>query len=229
MGKSIRNWILAVFFVIASLSTSDILAWEGKVVGISDGDTITVLSPDKRQIKIRLYGVDCPEGGQDFGSRAKQFTSNKVFGKTVEIDPLTIDAYGRTVAMVEVDGSNLSQMLIESGMGWVFDKYCKMQGCNDWRKRQENAKSRKAGIWSTANPIPPWDYRHTQRKCEVGTEQTSSVPKFSGSSPSTHRSSSASYGSSISESSSSSGSGRVWVDSYRRKDGTQVKGYWRSK
>lgn len=53
--------------------------FEGKVVGISDGDTITVLTDQKRQIKVRLYGVDCPETKQAYGTRARQFTSDKVF------------------------------------------------------------------------------------------------------------------------------------------------------
>ena len=77
------------------------LAWSGKVIGIADGDTITVLR-DKEQVRIRLYGIDCPERGQAFSKKAKQFTSEMVFGKVVEIEPVDIDRYGRTVGLVTV-------------------------------------------------------------------------------------------------------------------------------
>ena len=73
-------------------------AWSGEVVGITDGDTITVLnSKTLKDVKIRLYGIDCPEGGQAFSKRAKQFTSKMVYGKVVEVGAITVDHYGRTV------------------------------------------------------------------------------------------------------------------------------------
>ncbi len=57
----------------------------GKVVGVSDGDTITVLDASNQQHKIRLDGIDAPESNQDFGARAKQSLSDLVFGKTVTV------------------------------------------------------------------------------------------------------------------------------------------------
>ena len=77
-------------------------AWSGKVIGVADGDTITVLR-DKQSQKIRLYGIDCPEKRQPFGKKAKKFTSDMVFGKTVEVNRMDTDRYGRTVALVAVD------------------------------------------------------------------------------------------------------------------------------
>ena len=59
-------------------------AWKGKVVGVADGDMITVMHDGKGE-KIRLYGIDCPEKKQAFGNKAKQFTSDKVLGKQVEV------------------------------------------------------------------------------------------------------------------------------------------------
>jgi len=78
-------------------------AWSGKVVGVIDGDSITVLH-DGRQEQIRLWGIDCPEKNQDFGTKAKHATSILVFVKVVEVDPVTTDRYGRTVAFVRVGG-----------------------------------------------------------------------------------------------------------------------------
>ena len=135
------------------------LAWQGKVVGVSDGDTITVLHDGKGE-KIRVYGIDCPEKGQDFGQKAKQFTSDKVFGKVVEIEPVTMDRHGRTVALVFFGGGqNLSEELVDEGCAWVFRKYCSKPRCSLWLELEERARKNKVGLWSLPNPIPPWDYR----------------------------------------------------------------------
>ncbi|MCU0588642.1 MAG: thermonuclease family protein [Syntrophobacteraceae bacterium] len=212
----------ALAFIFASIfATGPAYCWTGKVVGISDGDTITVLTQDKQEMRIRIYGVDCPEKGQDFGSKAKQFTSDKVFGKTVEIDPISIDRYGRTIGIVDVNGLNLSRMLIESGMAWVYEDYCRMLECDDWRAAQHRAKSQKIGIWSMASPTPPWDFRHAD-----SVKHNDEVERSTARSRSTaiHNSSSPSFGSSA----PSTSSGRTWVDPYIRKDGTEVKGHWRS-
>jgi len=145
--------ILQILFSIPSL------AWEGKVVGISDGDTIRVMHEGKGE-RVRLYGVDCPEKGQDFGQKAKMFTSNMVFGKGVEIKAVTQDRYGRTVGFVYLGSRCLNEELIKSGFAWVYRKYCDKPICDQWRKMEENAKASKIGLWSQPNPIPPWEFRH---------------------------------------------------------------------
>jgi endonuclease YncB( thermonuclease family) len=89
--------VLTLVLIIPKLS----LAWSCKVIGVADGDTITVLR-DKEQVRIRLYGIDCPERYQAFSKKAKQFTSEMVFGKVVEVEPVDVDRYGRTVALVTV-------------------------------------------------------------------------------------------------------------------------------
>ena len=89
--------LLILLIILPSLSW----AWSGKVIGIADGDTITVLR-DKEQVRIRLYGIDCPEGGQAFGTKAKQFTSGMVFGEVVEVEPVDTDRYGRRVERTRV-------------------------------------------------------------------------------------------------------------------------------
>src|SRR6516164_3600271 len=84
-----------------------------RVVGIADGDTITVLTADKTQHRIRLWGIDAPETGQDFGSRAKQAASELAFGKQVTIRPLDTDRYGRIVAEVILpDGRSMNREMV---------------------------------------------------------------------------------------------------------------------
>ena len=99
----VKRKVLLLFCLLILLINLPCLswAWSGKVVGVADGDTITVLR-DKEQVRIRFYGIDCPEGGQAFGKKAKQFTSDMVFGKEVEVEPVDMDRYGRTVGLVTV-------------------------------------------------------------------------------------------------------------------------------
>ena len=132
------------------------------VVGISDGDTITVLHGGKGE-KIRLFGIDTPEKGQAFGNKAKQFTSKMAYGKTVEVKTKDIDRYGRTVALIDVNGQSLNEELIKNGFAWVYRKYCVESFCEDWLNFEAIARYGKIGIWSESNPIPPWEYRKNQR------------------------------------------------------------------
>ncbi len=90
-------------------------SFSARCIGVSDGDTIVVLR-DRSSIKVRLEGIDCPERGQDFGHKAKQFTSRLVFGKTVKIDAIGQDRYGRIVARVVVDGKDVSVELLKLGL-----------------------------------------------------------------------------------------------------------------
>ena len=133
-------------------------AIKGKVIGITDGDTITVLE-DKTQYKIRLYGIDCPESHQDFGKRAKQFTSSIAFDKTANVIKEDTDRYGRTVGIVYVGDICVNEEIIKNGFAWVYQRYCKKEFCQDWLKLEERARNYKIGLWSYDSPIPPWDYR----------------------------------------------------------------------
>src|SRR2546425_10646923 len=101
------NFLSAVLIVVLlpAVATAD---FSGRVVGVSDGDTIKVLHNGKAE-KIRLNGIDCPEKGQPFGMAAKRFTSEKAFGKLVTVEAKDFDKYGRTVADVILpDGAMLN-------------------------------------------------------------------------------------------------------------------------
>ena len=136
------------------------------MVGVSDGDTITVMHEGKGE-KIRLYGVDSPEKDQDFGQKAKQFTSDHVFGKTVEVKSIDQDRYGRTVGIITYDGVNLNVELIRSGHAWVYGQYCKQPQCKEWEFIEAKAKDDKNGLWSMSNPIPPWEFRHNGKSAQA--------------------------------------------------------------
>ena len=146
--------ILFVFNAIAF--SSDTSTFQGKVIGVLDGDTIEVLK-DKAPVRIRLYGIDCPEHDQDFGTRARRFTSDKVFKKTVEVVPVEKDQYNRLVAKIYIDGKYLNQMIVAEGLAWWYKRYAPNDV--DLKEAENDARSSKKGLWSHPNPIPPWKFR----------------------------------------------------------------------
>lgn len=146
-----------VFFLLASASLAS-ESWNGECVGISDGDTVSVMK-DGKAVKIRLYGIDCPESGQDFGTRAKEFVADMIFRKTVTVTATGTDRYGRTIAYIEIDGVSVNQALVEAGLAWVYEQYCKAPECQEWRELQTKAKADKRGLWSRTDAVPPWEWR----------------------------------------------------------------------
>ena len=155
--------LYCILLILPLVTPSLSWAWSGKVIGVTDGDTITVLR-DKQPQKIRLYGIDCPEKRQPFGKRAKQFTSELVFGKFVEVEPIATDRYGRTVAFVRVENVTVNEELIKEGLGWVYVRYCKLPLCAEWQGLQLVAQDEKRGLWGDSDHIPPWDFRRQKRK-----------------------------------------------------------------
>ena len=152
-----RLMLLYVLFPVFIFSQTT-----GKVIKISDGDTITILLKGNQQKKLRLAEVDCPESGQPFGKNAKQFTSDKVFGKTVSFVETSTDRYGRSIAKVYYDnGKYLSKELIKAGLGWWYFSYSKDASLG---KLQENAQNAKIGLWQDIHAMAPWEYRKMKRE-----------------------------------------------------------------
>jgi micrococcal nuclease len=114
---------VAVVLCLGLLLVCPVLGTEqftGQVVGISDGDTVSVLREGKA-VKIRLHGIDAPERKQAFGPRARQFTSDLAFNQIVTIVVHTTDRYGRLVGEVVLpDGRSLNQELVRPGMAWWY-------------------------------------------------------------------------------------------------------------
>ena len=130
----------------------------GRVVGIADGDTITVLDANRQQHKIRLAGIDAPEKAQPFGDRSKQSLSELVFDKQVVVESNKQDRYGRSVGKVLVNGidSNLAQ--VNRGMIWWYRDYAKEQSAADRRlyeQAEQQAQAQRLGLWADKNPAPP--------------------------------------------------------------------------
>lgn len=131
-----------------------------KVVGVHDGDTITVLADGNQQIKVRLDAIDAPELGQPFGQASKKALSDLVFGKNVVVISKKKDRYGRTIGHVIVDGRDVNLLMLEQGMAWHYREYSKNVRL---QKAEDDARSDKRGLWSDGSPTAPWDWRKERR------------------------------------------------------------------
>ena len=131
-------------------------AIQGHVVGITDGDTITLLV-DNRQMKVRLAEIDAPESKQAFGTRSRQSLADLCFQKTAVIEQTSKDRYGRVVGKVMCAGIDANAAQIQRGMAWVYEQYAKHT--SPLRRLQEQAQSSKQGLWSDPSPVEPWKWR----------------------------------------------------------------------
>jgi endonuclease YncB( thermonuclease family) len=135
----------------------------GKVVGVSDGDTITLLDGAKVQYKIRLVGIDAPEKAQPFGQASKRNLSDMIFGKEVHVEWFKKDRYQRTLGKVILDGQDVCLEQVKRGMAWHYKKYQREQSVEDQRLYSEaevKARTSKLGLWIDPDPIEPSEFRH---------------------------------------------------------------------
>jgi len=156
---------IALIILLISIQTSTYAAEiiEGRVVGVHDGDTVTLLVNGRQRMKIRLAQIDAPEVSQAFGQRSQQSLSELVFNKTVHINKETTDRYGRTVGTIIVNGVDANKEQIKRGMAWAYRHYLHDQSLI---QIEEDAQRLKVGLWSEDNPTPPWEFRHAGKKAK---------------------------------------------------------------
>ena len=139
--------------LLLAMLYASLLAFSGKVVSIHDGDTITVLQ-GKQQIKVRLFGIDAPELKQPHGKKSKQFLSNLIAGKNVEVDENGKDRYKRTIGTIYLNGTDINAQMVANGYAWAYRKFSKK-----YTAQESKAKSQKLGLWRDKEPTPPWEWR----------------------------------------------------------------------
>ncbi len=151
--------ILVVLLLSAPAMSSEL---QGHVVSIADGDTFTLLTADKQQVRIRLAEIDTPESGQPYGNRAKQALADLVFGKDVRVEVQDIDRYGRTVGRPYVGDVDVCAELVENGFAWAYRQYLRDPKLLELEK---DAQDSKRGLWSLPEyeRIAPWDWRRGKR------------------------------------------------------------------
>jgi endonuclease YncB( thermonuclease family) len=133
----------------------------GRVVGVSDGDTLTVLDDANQQHKIRLAGIDAPEKAQAFGQAGKQRLSELCYNRHATIVVVNTDRYGRTVGDVTCDDVHANEEMLRTGNAWVYRHYDK--GFEHFYAIEEAAREEKLGLWAEDHPTPPWEWRHSRK------------------------------------------------------------------
>lgn len=135
---------------------------EGRIVGVTDGDTVTLLDIRHSQHKLRLAGIDAPEIRMPYGQRAKQHLATLVFGRNVLAIITKQDRYGRAIATIRVNGADVNLQMIEVGLAWHYSKYSTEQTCDmasQYFRAEQVARAQAFGLWNDPNPIAPWDWR----------------------------------------------------------------------
>ena len=160
LARSAIAFFLALYLQALSAVNAEVIA--GRIVGISDGDTVTLLDANKRQYKIRLTGIDAPEKKMPFGQRSKEHLSDLVFSKDVQVETEKLDRYGRTLGKILLDRQDINLVMVNAGLAWHYKKYQQEQSRSDrllYAHAEEQARLRRVGLWRDLNPTPPWEWR----------------------------------------------------------------------
>lgn len=160
MSSTMKFLILVFALFLSSFVQAGEL--HGKVVGITDGDTVTIVDESRQQYKIRLAGIDAPEKKQPFGKASKKSLSDFIYNKSIIVETTKNDRYGRVVGKILLDGQDINKLQIERGMAWFYRKYQNELVLDDrlaYLHAEQNAKANNLGVWSDSNPLAPWEYR----------------------------------------------------------------------
>ena len=155
-----KKFLLIFILFLSNLVHAKTL--EGLVVGVADGDTITVLDQQKNTYKIRLQGIDAPEKKQAFGEKSKQSLHDLVHSKQVRIEYDKEDKYGRIVGKVTIGDLDICLQQLSLGLAWHYKKYQNEQSVSDravYIDTELKSKSLKLGLWGDDAPMPPWEFR----------------------------------------------------------------------
>lgn len=152
-----------VTLIVSGVGAASGETFQGRVVGVSDGDTITVLDSSNKQHKVRLSGIDAPEKSQAYGQRSKQSLSVLVFGKPVDVETTKRDRYGREIGKVLTAGLDVNLEQVRLGLAWHYKAYEREQPPQDretYNAAEQVARKAREGLWQDPAPVPPWEYRH---------------------------------------------------------------------
>lgn len=152
-----RRSIATALFVLISLPTcAETLS--GRIVGVQDGDTLTLLDASQQQYRIRLAEVDAPEKNQPFGQASKRSLSDLAYGRNAQAECPNSDRYGRYVCKVFVDGQSVNALQVAQGFAWVYRQYASK--VSPLYALEAQARAANIGLWQDRNPTPPRKWRH---------------------------------------------------------------------
>ena len=153
---------VALLGCLTVTAKSEIMVIHGRVVGVHDGDTLTLLDHEKIQFKIRVDGIDAPELRQSFGRVAKQGLADIAAGKDAVASCAKSDRYGRQVCQVHVGDSDMGLAQLRNGLAWMFRRYgheLPTERRRQYIEAEQEAKLTHRGLWTDPEPVPPWAWR----------------------------------------------------------------------
>jgi endonuclease YncB( thermonuclease family) len=167
MPRASKDHLAALAAILLLCAPGAAAYWtlEGRVVAISDGDTLTLLDREKKQHTVRLSGIDAPGKGQAVGARSRENLSRLVFDKQVQAHCHKKDRYGRQVCKVVRNATDVNLEQLRSGMAWWYRDYATEQSPEDrmtYAAIEERARASRIGFWKDSNPVPPWEWRKAQ-------------------------------------------------------------------
>jgi endonuclease YncB( thermonuclease family) len=172
----LHHWLKRAAMIVAVLAGAGAAAagpepLRGRVVGVADGDTLTVLTPQNRQVKVRLDQIDAPERGQAYGARAKQSLSGMVHNREVRVEVSGKDRYGRTLGVVRAGDVNVNARLVATGAAWAYRDHLKDDRLLGL---EQDARKARRGLWAqpSSQITAPWDYRAEARGDAPAAAQT---------------------------------------------------------
>jgi endonuclease YncB( thermonuclease family) len=156
--------IVAGLFVVAAVpafAAKPHYVLTGRVVKIADGDTLTVLDGSNVQHRIRLAGIDAPEKGQPFGTKARENLAGKVFKQEVRVEVIDVDRYHREVGRIFLGERFVNMEMVQDGFAWRYSQYDKP---GELSAAETEARDHRRGLWTDPNPVPPWKWRREKRR-----------------------------------------------------------------
>lgn len=163
-----------ISFFISLFPFSVFAALTGNVVSIHDGDTLTLLTKQNQQVKVRLAEIDTPESAQPFGSKSRQMLADMVFSKQISVDVTDTDRYGRKVGKIYISNIWVNREMVKQGGAWVYRQY---NNSPELLADEANAKANKLGLWSLpeSERMPPWEWRKNGKKSSFSGQSTPAV------------------------------------------------------
>ncbi len=170
--------VLLLTCLFSTLTFAENYQITGKVIKITDGDTVTVMTTDHSKYKIRLSGIDAPERKQPFGKKSKQMLSRFIGKKMITAKCTGKDRYKRHICTIYLNGNDINAEMVANGGAWVYRKHYKG---SYYYTLENQAKVKKLGLWRTseAQAIPPWQWRHRKVKSTYYSTDTSVPVKLS--------------------------------------------------
>ena len=179
-SKIISTVVTALLFLslleTITFAKGPIRTVEGIITHVSDGDTLKIETAEGTVLKVRLYGIDAPElqrvnrrtgeiskQGQPFGEEAYMALESRVISKKVTVDIIDIDRYRRMVGIVRLDSRSINLEMVREGWAWAYRQYLDRPYASEYLGAENEARTKRLGLWQQLNPQPPWEFRKFQR------------------------------------------------------------------